>query len=74
MANCNAHGTNDSAGNCLCNAGYMGSTCNFCQPSFYGYPHCTAGLSCSGHGTMSSETGVCSCNAGYAGMNCDQAR
>ena len=67
---CDGTGTTNGNGTCACNAGYIGVSCDQCDPSFWN-PHCpttTPGMPCSQHG--SCDCGDCSCSHGWDGDDC----
>lgn len=70
---CSGHGTCLGSGECLCNSGYAGASCDECASNRYNYPICTycdPVTTCSGNGRCNSASGACICDQGYTGDRC----
>eukprot|EP01012_Entosiphon_sulcatum_P022531 TRINITY_DN274_c0_g1_i2.p1 TRINITY_DN274_c0_g1~~TRINITY_DN274_c0_g1_i2.p1 ORF type:complete len:602 (-),score=31.06 TRINITY_DN274_c0_g1_i2:1370-3175(-) len=70
-ATCNYNGACDASGLCICNAGFKGTACNQCAPSYEGFPsckRCVAAPQCSNHGCILNY--ACTCFEGWQGANC----
>jgi len=72
--NCNNHGACDVNGDCVCDPGFAGASCNQCAADYYNYPTCTFCMrdaTCNSHGVCNS-LGSCVCDERYTGTNCNQ--
>ena len=67
---CSGRGIQDEDGNCNCEVGYAGGSCETCDTGYglYGTNECHITLACE-NGTQKGD--VCQCNAGYAGTLCN---
>ncbi|XP_062614987.1 laminin subunit alpha lam-3-like [Saccostrea cucullata] len=62
-------------GDCLCNEGYGGPTCQECAFGYYGYPYCKP-CPCNSAGTLNSQqcSGNCVCKENVEGFKCDRCK
>ncbi|KAI8787320.1 laminin subunit alpha-1 [Biomphalaria glabrata] len=62
-----------SPGDCICQKGYTGRTCNACETGFYGYPNCRPCL-CNTAGSIDAESceRACICKPKVQGSRCER--
>ena len=70
-----AHGSRDSNGECSCETGFSGKSCDQCARGYEGYPDCMKKRTCRVHcvhGTCDEWTGKCDCPVNRVGDACDR--